>query len=78
MSAVGLSGVWGPLIGQTDTRRSFQAGTPTEMGAAAQRTYQQARTNPEALCIPGPTPASIDGGPYLHEIDIREDVDLHP
>ncbi len=71
--AVGLSGVWGPLIGQTDTRRSFQAGTPTEMGAAAQRTYTSAE-NPEALCIPGPTPASIDGGPYLHEIDIREDV----
>lgn len=73
VSAVGLSGVWGPLIGQTDTRRSFQAGTPTEMGAAAQRTYTSAE-NPEALCIPGPTPASIDGGPYLHEIDIREDV----
>jgi hypothetical protein len=73
ISAVSLSGVWGPLLGQTDTRRSYQAGTPTELGAAAQRAYTMAE-NPEALCIPEPTPASIDGGPYLHEIEIREDV----
>ncbi len=73
VSAVGLAGVWGPLIGQTDTRRTQQGGIPTEAGAAAQRTYTLAQ-NPEAQCIPEPSPASIDGGPYLHEIDIREDV----
>ena len=73
VSAVSLSGVWGPLLGQTDTRRTYQEGIPTEKGGAAQRIFTLSE-NPEAQCIPEPSPASIDGGPYLHEIEIREDV----
>lgn len=73
VSALSVAGVWGPLIGQTDPRREFEAGLPTAKGAEAQHAFTLA-DHPESYCVAEPTPGSIDGGPYLHEIEIGEDV----